>query len=62
MLGKKEIRDAFNMLGLTNKSERQRILSQGVIERQVGNKVISHIIMDNITKLNQKEEESAELE
>ncbi len=62
MLGKKEIRDAFNMLGLTNESERQRILSQGVIERQVGNKVISHIIMDNITKLNQKEEESAELE
>lgn len=62
MLGKKEIRDAFNMLGLTNESERQRILCQGVIERQVGNKVISHIIMDNITKLNQKEEESAELE
>lgn len=62
MLGKKEIRDVFNMLGLTNESERQRILSQGVIERQVGNKVISHIIMDNITKLNQKEEESAELE
>ena len=62
MLGKKEIRDAFNMLGLINESERQRILSQGVIERQVGNKVISHIIMDNITKLNQKEEESAELE
>lgn len=62
MLGEKETRDAFNMLGLTNESERQRILSQGVIERQVGNKVISHIIMDNITKLNQKEEESAELE
>lgn len=62
MLDKKEIQDAFNMLSLANESKRQRILSQGVIKREIANKVISRIITDNITKLNQKEERDAKLE
>lgn len=62
MLRKKEIRDAFKMFGLANEDERQRILSQGVIERKTSNKVISNIIIDNTTKSNQREEQDAKLE
>ena len=58
----KEICDVFNMLGLANEDERQRILSQGVIEHKTSNKVIYNIIIDNTTKSNQREEQDAKLE
>ncbi|MBA7611096.1 hypothetical protein ES703_18312 [subsurface metagenome] len=56
MLDKKEIYVAFNTLGLASESERQRILSQGVVQSKIERKTISYIVVDNVTTLNKEEE------
>lgn len=57
MLEGKEIRDAFKTLRLQDESERQRILSQGVVGSKIEHKDVNYIVVDNVTTQDEKKEE-----
>lgn len=56
MLNKAEIEEAFRLLGLMDETERQRILSQTVVQSEIESEDISYTITDNITTLGKEGE------
>lgn len=56
MLEEKEIRNIFKTLRLQDESERQRMLSQGVVGSKIEHKDINYIIADNVTTPDEEEE------
>lgn len=56
MLEEKEIRNIFKTLRLQDESERQRMLSQGVVGSKIEHKDINYIIVDNVTTPDEEEE------
>lgn len=56
MLEEKEIRNIFKTLRLQDESERQRMLSQGVVGSKIEHKDINYIIVDNDTTPDEEEE------
>lgn len=56
MLEEKEIRNIFKTLRLQDESERQRMLSQGVVGSKIEHKDINYITVDNVTTPDEEEE------
>lgn len=56
MFKEKEIREAFKILNLLDESERQKILSQGIVQAEIEDRTTNYIILDNVTTSNKKEE------
>jgi len=56
MLEEKEIMNIFKTLRLQDESERQRMLSQGVVGSKIEHKDINYIIVDNDTTPDEEEE------
>ncbi|GEM_PF-2409779 len=54
-LEEKEIFSVFKTLNLLSKSEREKILSQGLVQPKIEEKVIQFVILDNSSEEKKKD-------